>query len=121
MSQSFRGSSKIGRHAFSSATTALLGMVTGVVVDAIVIAMFGLGWQTDAYYISFTIPYVLITIMNLQSTRVVQALFIARREKQGEAEAWSYLSLIMTGGLIVAALICLVGVVLSPLIIHAQA
>ncbi|HEY3862881.1 MAG TPA: lipid II flippase MurJ [Verrucomicrobiae bacterium] len=121
MSQSFKGNSKIGRHAFTSVSTAVMGMGTGVVLDAIVSAFFGLGWQTDAYYISFTIPTVLITIMSLQSTRVVQALFIARKEKHGEEEAWRYLSLIMTAGLVVAVAICGVGVAISPLIIHAQA
>jgi putative peptidoglycan lipid II flippase len=112
---------KIGRNAFSTVMTASFGVATSVVVDAVVIAMFGLGWQTDAFFIAVTLPMIAVTVMVLQATRVVQALFIRKRESEGEAASWAYLNLITTNGTILVGAVCFTAAVLSHYIMRAQA
>ncbi len=118
---SFKGQSKMGRHAFSTVASGSLGIFAGVVLDMIVVAMFGMSWRTDAYFIAVTIPLVIITLMMLQATRVVQPLFINKRQTHGEHEGWNYLNLIMTGGTAIVAACSAVGVLLSPLLMRLQA
>src|SRR5947208_1683822 len=118
---SFKGQSRMGRHAFSTMATSSLGIVAGVVLDVMVVALFGMSWRTDAYFIAVTIPLVIITLMMLQATRVVQPLFINKRQTEGEDGGWNYLNLIMTGGTAIVAACSAVGVVLSPLLMRSQA
>jgi putative peptidoglycan lipid II flippase len=121
MSSILEQSSEMGRHAFSTMTSTSFGVVSGVVLDMIVVATFGMSWQTDAYFIAVTIPLVVITLMMLQATRVVQPLFIKKWETDSESESWSYLNLIITGGTVIVAVLSLVGVALSPLLARLQA
>jgi putative peptidoglycan lipid II flippase len=118
---SFKGESRMGRHAFSTVASSSLGIVAGVLLDVLVVALFGMSWRTDAYFIAVTIPLVIITLMMLQATRVVQPLFISKRQTEGEHEGWNYLNLIMTGGTAVVAGCSAVGVLLSPLLMRLQA
>jgi putative peptidoglycan lipid II flippase len=111
----------MGRHAFSTVTSSSLGIVAGVVLDVLVVAIFGMSWRTDAYFIAVTIPLVIITLMMLQATRVVQPLFINKRQTQGEHEGWNYLNLIMTGGTAIVVACSAIGVLLSPLMMRLQA
>jgi putative peptidoglycan lipid II flippase len=113
--------SKIGRNAFSTVVTASLGVATSLIVDAVVIGMFGMGWQTDAFFIAVTLPTISITIMVLQATRVAQALFIRKLESVGAEASWDDLSLIITNGTIVVGAVCLTAALLSHYIIRVQA
>src|SRR5437764_976351 len=106
-------SNNIGRNAFSTVATAFLGMGTSVLLDAIVIGYFGMGWQTDAYFIAITIPTIITTILAIQAARVIQPIFIRKRETEGEQAGWQFLNLMLTNGLIVMASIALVGVFAS--------
>ena len=118
---SFKGESRMGRHAFSTVASGSLGIFAGIVLDVIVVALFGMSWRTDAYFIAVTIPLVIITLMMLQATRVVQPLFINKRQTHGEHEGWNYLNLIMNGGTAIVAACSAVGVLLSPLLMRLQA
>jgi peptidoglycan biosynthesis protein MviN/MurJ (putative lipid II flippase) len=59
--------------------------------------------------------------MMLQATRVVQPLFINKRQTQGEHEGWNYLNLIIGGGTAIVAAFSAVGVLLSPMLMRLQA
>ncbi len=111
----------MGRHAFSTVASGSFGIVMGVLLDVMVVALFGMSWHTDAYFIAVTIPLVIITLMMLQATRVVQPLFINKRQTQGEPEGWNYLNRIMTGGTAIVVAFSAVGVLLSPLLMRLQA
>jgi len=113
--------SKMGRHAFSAVASASSGIVTSVMLDAIVIAVFGMGRKSDAYFIANTIPMIIITILMLQATRVIQPIFINKREAQGESAGWNYLSLIITSGTVIVSVLSATGIFLSTLLVHVQA
>ena len=114
-------SSKIGRHAFTTVLFSSFGIVTSVLLDAIIMGLYGMGWQTDAYFIAITIPMVAITVIALQATRVVQPIFISKRQSEGENEAWGFVSLILTNGTTFFASFALLGALVSPIIIGIQA
>ena len=97
------------------------GSWPSVILDVMVVAIFGMSWHTDAYFIAVTIPLVIITLLMLQATRVIQPLFIKKRQTEGEIEGWNYLNLMMTGGTVVLAAFCALGVLISPLIMSLQA
>src|SRR6266851_1404458 len=101
--------SKIGRQALSTVVASSFGIITSVLLDALTMGLFGMGWQTDAYFIAITIPILLITIMTLQATRVVQPIFIGRRENVGDSEAWDFVNLMMTSGTLSVAIFSVVG------------
>ena len=111
----------MGRHAFSTVASGSFGIFAGIVLDMMVVAVFGMSWHTDAYFIAVTIPLVIVTLMTLQATLVVQPLFIKKRETQGEPEGWNYLNLIMTAGTAIVAASSIIGVLLSPLLMRLQA
>src|SRR5262249_47159647 len=118
---SFKGQSRMGRHAFSAVGSGSLGIVASVILDVMLVMIFGMNLHTDAYFIAATIPLVIITLLMLQATRVIQPLFIKKRQSDGEVEGWNYLNLIMTGGTVVLAAFCALGVLISPLMMRLQA
>ncbi|HEX4997631.1 MAG TPA: lipid II flippase MurJ [Terriglobia bacterium] len=114
------GVSQIGKNAFSTVASAGFGTVSSIILDAIVVARFGMGNQTDAYFIATTIPIVIMTVLVLQATRVVQPIFLAKRESESSEAGWEYLRLILTNGTILVTGVCLAGMALSPLLMRLQ-
>jgi putative peptidoglycan lipid II flippase len=114
-------SSKIGRNAFSTVVSSSFGIVSSVLLDALIMGLFGMGWQTDAYFIAITIPMLLNTIIALQATRVIQPIFISKRETVGDSEAWNFVNLMMTSGTALVTVVSVAGAVCSSLLIRPQA
>src|SRR5262245_2594446 len=112
--------SAVGRNAFSSMGSSSAGIVASIALDAIVIATFGMGGQTDAYYIANTIPLVLVNILGLQASRVVQPMFILKR-KSDDLEGWTFLNLVLTTGTVVLATIAATGIICSSSLMRVQA
>ena len=115
-----KNTSKMGRNAFSTVASASFGVVTGIVLDMLVVNLFGLSPETDAYYVAITIPLAVVTILMLQATRVVQPMLIAKRQSGGDSDGWKYLNLVLTTGTAIVAAFCAVGALLSPLLMSLQ-
>src|SRR5438876_8857675 len=96
-----KGGSKIGQHAFSTMASSSFGIVTSIVLDAIVVAVFGMGRPSDAYFIANTIPTILITLFTLQATRVIQPVFVNKRQAGGDEAGARYLNLVITTGTVI--------------------
>jgi len=112
------------RHIFKNAgiTSMLggLGVASGLVLDALILSTFGLGYQTDAFFTAMTIPVLLTSVFAAQCPKVVipvLAQYFARNE---EAAAWRLLSNLITTGFVVMALIALAGTALSVVIVPLQ-
>lgn len=123
MKESLRQSPADNLHenAFITTASASLGVVASVILDALVMAVFGLSSVTDAYFVASTIPMVVTTVMALQASKVVLPMFINTREQFGEAEGWKLLNLFITIGTWVAIILAGICAALSPLIIRLQA
>lgn len=110
----------MGRSAFLTVVSSSFGVVAGVVLDAIVVAIFGMGRQTDAYYIASTIPLAISNLLVFQAVQVAQPIFIRKRTTEGEPRAWAYLNLYMTTGALIVSATCGGGVLLSALLMRVQ-
>ena len=113
--------SRIGRHAFFTVAPSSLGIVSSILLDAMIMGLFGMGWQSDAYFIAITIPLFVITVITLQATRVIQPLFISKHQNEGENEAWRFLSLMITSGTALTAVFSVIAGLASPVLIRLQA
>jgi putative peptidoglycan lipid II flippase len=111
----------MGRNAFLTVWSGSFGIVAGVALDVLVVALFGMGRQTDAYYIANTIPMAIITLLVLQATRVVQPILIRKRDTEGPESGWNYLNLIVTTGTGLVSALCLIGILSSSLLMRFQA
>jgi putative peptidoglycan lipid II flippase len=112
--------SRMSRNALSTVASASFGVVTSVLLDAIVIALFGISQQTDAYFIAVTLPMLFINILNLQATRIIQPIFIGKRQTNGEQDGWNYVNLVITGGTVILAALSLAGAMSSSFIVRTQ-
>ena len=65
----------------------LFGTVTGFILDAVILALLGLGLQTDAFFIASTIPFLITSVMREQVT-VLQPIFVRTRTLNGVDESW---------------------------------
>src|SRR5262245_16918654 len=111
----------LGRNALSTAFAGGLGVACTVAVDALVLALFGLGWMSDAYFLATTVPLTLTTALTVQAWVVVQPLFIHERESAGEQSGWRVLNLMITTSAMIVFILAVVGVLLSPTLIRTQA
>ena len=96
-----------------------MGVACTVVVDALVVALFGLGWKTDAYFVATTVPLLLVWVLALHALQVVQPLFIHAPE-EGEEAGWLVLNVIMTTSTVIVLILAATGALFSPLLIRVQ-
>jgi putative peptidoglycan lipid II flippase len=99
----------------SAKITALgtMGMLTGIVVDVIMTALFGLSAKTDAYFAASTVPITLMTIIWLQAGKVTQPLFIHRRASGGADAGWKFLNDAILRGTLLTTALCAVGILFA--------
>ena len=95
-------------------------LIAGIILDGIIVAIFGLGSKTDAYYIAATIPLALITVIHLQVGKVIQPLFIHANVVDGAKSAWQFLSQIITVATTVSFAVGMACALFSSEIIHLQ-
>lgn len=92
----------------NAAIVTLMGafsLASGVILDGIIVAIFGLGTNTDSYYIAATIPLALTTVIHLQTGKVIQPLFIHSRVTGGAQAGWQFLRQVITVGTLVVFIV----------------
>ncbi len=114
------GTRSLGRNALSLTVVSAMGVGCSLLVDALVVAYFGLGWNTNTYFVAMTVPMLLATALALQASQVVQPLFIHTREEEGEQPGWDVLNLIITTSTGIVFILAVLGVLSSALLIRTQ-
>ena len=64
------------------------GAVSGLVLDALVVFAFGVGYQTDALFAALTVPTLLNSVVSVQSPKIIIPLFSALFDRNDEDAAW---------------------------------
>jgi putative peptidoglycan lipid II flippase len=103
----------LGKNAGTVSLLSFCALLSGVVADSIIVAAFGLGMETDAFFIASLVPVAAITILHFQAGKVIQPVFIHALNTEGHDEAWRFLRLVITLSTVVvlgAGLLCLPGV-----------
>jgi putative peptidoglycan lipid II flippase len=98
----------------------LCNNIIAFILDAFILAKFGLSKETDVFFLSLTLPLILITLAQIQSG-AVQTIFVHIRQKKGAKYGWEYLNKYITLSLmfiISMIILCIFG---SNLIISIQA
>jgi putative peptidoglycan lipid II flippase len=100
----------------------LASRVLGVVRDSLFVAIFGVTWLSDAYYIAFRIPNLL---RDLFAEGALSSAFVPTFSeamvKHGKERAFAVGNLVLTGVVLVTSLITLAGIVFAEPIVSALA
>src|SRR5579871_4054485 len=73
-----------------------LGIVSGAVLDAVILAHFGLGSETDALFASLAIPSLISSALDIQSPKILIPAFTRCTEEEGNEAASRLVSALMT-------------------------
>ena len=98
----------------------LLTVLAAIVVDAVIVAFFGLGSQTDAFFVAYSIPFIISAVIQEQASKVLLPLFIHTRDLEGEKEGWRFLNSVLTLNTVILFAIAVIGSLLSPFLIPIQ-
>ncbi len=111
----------LAKNAAIISVMSFMGVLLGLVLDALIVAVFGLGVETDAFFVACAIPLIIIALVQLQVKKVVLPLFIHLMEGKDEYGAWRFLNLLMTAGLLVLSLIAVAASLASTFLVRIQA
>ena len=100
----------------------LASRILGVVRESLFVAVFGVSWLSDAYYIAFRIPNLL---RDLFAEGALSSAFVPTFSealvKHGKERAFAVGNLVLTGVVLVTSLITLLGIVFAEPIVSALA
>jgi putative peptidoglycan lipid II flippase len=111
----------LARNAAIISGMSFIGILLGLVLDAVIVAVLGLGAETDAFFVACAIPVIIVSLVQLQAKKVLLPLFIHLREAKGEHEAWRFLNVIMNAGFLVLCLIAVLASLASTFLVRIQA
>jgi putative peptidoglycan lipid II flippase len=96
----------------------LLGGLSGILVETSIAANLGLSLRSDAFYVAYTVPYIICNLLTATSQFSLVPFFASQESTEDENAIWrgfSYVANILFLGL---GAIAVVGVVAAPAIIH---
>lgn len=85
-----------------------LGIVSGFLIDALVAAVYGMGPETDAFFIAYTAPITLVSILVTACNQALIPIFTRQAKEPGRVEG--FLNVILSSGLVASGLLTLMGV-----------
>ncbi|PYO51808.1 MAG: hypothetical protein DMD84_11535, partial [Candidatus Rokuibacteriota bacterium] len=65
----------IFKHASTTASLNGLGVVSGLILDALILGAFGLSAQTDAFFTALTVPLLITNVFAAQGPKVLIPVF----------------------------------------------
>jgi len=104
-------------------TTSVLNfiiVITGFIIDAIAVALLGLGTETDAFFAAYTIPLILANLIQEQSSKVLTPFLMNTRNIQGEKEYWHFLNIVINCNIGIFFALAILGSIFSKFIIRIQ-
>ncbi len=96
----------------------LLGGLSGILVETSIAANLGLSLRSDAFYVAYTIPYIISNLLTATGQFSLVPFFASLESSQDEKELWRGFSYVVNILFLGLGGIALVGAVASPLIIH---
>ncbi len=116
---------KIGskHYLFKNASTIAVlsgaGVVSGFVLDALILNFFGVGYQTDALLTALTIPTLLIGVFSIQCPKILVPVF-SEHFGRGDELGWALLRNVLTTAFVALLVVCSAGTLLSTAIVPLQ-
>src|SRR5438093_9079339 len=72
------------------------GVLSGLILDAVILASFGLGKQTDAFFVALAIPILIDGTLSIQVTQALVPILASLEKESGSGSAWDFLSNLIT-------------------------
>lgn len=110
----------IFRNASTTATLGGLGVISGLILDALILGAFGAGAQTDAFFTALSLPLLITNVFSAQGPKVLVPVFSEYFRHRDDAAAWTLLSNLITTVFCILMGVCGLGVLLSAIIIPIQ-
>lgn len=107
---------QVAKDSFVISAFSALGVGSGLLVDVLVAARYGMGATTDALFIALTIPQLLASILASATVPVMVPLFSKVRVEFGEEENWRVFSNLVNLTAIILAMVAVIGIIGSPLL-----
>jgi putative peptidoglycan lipid II flippase len=98
-----------------------LGIVSGAVLDAIILACFGLGGETDALFASLAIPLLITSALDLQTSKILIPVLTRCTEDEGNEAACELVKTLLTTFAFILCTVILVLTAFARLLIRLQA
>ena len=112
--------SHIFKDASIIATLAGLGTVSGLILDALILSVFAVGPQTDAFFTALAAPLIITNLFSIQGPKILIPVFSEYFRRNDYAAAWDLLRNLLTTAVCGLAGICLLGMALSAMIVPLQ-
>ncbi len=98
-----------------------LGTASGVVLDAVILAVFGMGTQTDAFLAALALPMLISGMFEVQGTKVLVPLFSNSLSGQdGFRATRDLLSNLLSTSLLVLGGVCMLAMLAAEMLISIQ-
>jgi putative peptidoglycan lipid II flippase len=97
------------------------GIVTGAVLDAVILAHFGLGGETDALFASLAIPLLVSSALDLQTPKILIPVLTRCTEDEGNEAACELVKVLLTTFALILGTLVLVLTVFAHFLIRIQA
>src|SRR3990170_4784397 len=95
----------------------LLGGLTGILVDTSIAANLGLSRTSDAFYVAFTVPYIITNLINAMGQFSLVPFFAALEARHSSDDVWRGFSYAVTIVLLGLGAVAALGAAGAPFLI----
>jgi len=96
----------------------LLGGLSGILVETSIAANLGLSVRSDAFYVAYTIPYIITNLLTATGQFSLVPFFASLESSMDEKELWRGFSYVINILFLGLGAIAIIGAVAAPWIIH---
>ncbi len=96
-----------------------LGVISGILLDMLTAARFGLGREMDTFFLAATIPQMLVSVFNSIGARAMVPVFTRVLSEENKRDFESFLSTVLAFGLLAMGAGVAVFFLISPVVIRA--
>lgn len=93
-----------------------LGVVAGFVVNALIAAKYGVGPEVDAFFVAYTIPFLLQGLARASCTTVLIPAFSRHAATSADGEMRRFFSLSLSAAFVLGGVLALIGIAGSPVL-----
>ena len=97
---------------------ALLGGVSGILVDTSIAARLGLSQDSDAFYVAFTVPYIVSNLLTATGQFSLVPFFTGLETRHSEEEVWHGFSYVVNLVLVGMGALAVAGVLMAPWLVQ---
>lgn len=83
------------------------GVASGLLLDGIILAGFGFGIETDAFFAALTLPFIIASIFETQGPNILVPIFTTVFASEDARPSWDFVSNLLNTSSICLLLVCL--------------